>query len=200
MHPKLTGKCDYQIGNQAKVSTMAIDWRAIASQVGGIEPDGKERIVGTDGGRRALELLLGEENIREAVDHWADQKPGEFTAEQVLIIISSTVAMERCYEIYKREPASDRACAAVFLLAEMADSRVLPWVCEFLEDGNDGIRWNGLMALRMILEGPLGDEGIATAKELLTKAESDSDERLQERAREIRHQLASDPRLSHLEL
>ena len=179
---------------------MAIDWREIASKVGAIEPDGSERIAGTEGGRRALELLLGEDNIREAVDHWADQKLGEFTAEQVLIIISSSVAMERCYEIYKREPASLRACAAVFLLAEMADSRVLPWVHEFLEDSNEAIRWNGLMALRMILEGPLGDEGIATAKKLLTKAESDFDQRLQERAREIRQQLASNPRLRHLEL
>ena len=95
----------------------------------------------------------------------------------------STVAMERCYEIYKTDPASSRAAAAVFLLAEMADSRVLPWVREFLEDEHESIRWNGLMALRMILdEGPLGDEGIDTAKELLTKAESDSDQRLQERA------------------
>ena len=179
---------------------MAIDWREIAGKVGGFDPDGGERDVGTDGARRALELLLGEENIREAVDHWADQKPGEFTAEQVLIIISSTVAMERCYEIYKRDPASSRAGAAVFLLAEMADSRVLPWVSEFLEDSSLSIRWNGLMALRMILEGPLGDAGIATAKELLTKAESDSDQRLHERAREIRRQLASDPRLRHLEL
>jgi hypothetical protein len=179
---------------------MAIDWREIASKVGGLEPDGSERIAGTDGGRRALEILLGEENIREAVDHWADQKPGEFTAEQVLIIISSTIAMERCYEIYKQDPASNRASAAVFLLSEMADSRVLPWMREFLDDDNEGIRWNGLMALRMVLEGPLGDEGIAIAKELLTKAASDSDQRLHERAREIRHQLASNPRLRHLEL
>jgi hypothetical protein len=179
---------------------MAIDWLEIARRVGSLEPDGSERIAGTDGGRRALELLLGEENIREAVDHWADQKPGEFIAEQVLIIISSTVAMERCYEIYKRDPNSSRAGAAVFLLSEMADARVLPWVREFLNDDNEGHRWNGLMALRMILEGPLGDEGIATAKELLIKAESDSDRRLQERAKEIRQQLASDPRLRHLEL
>lgn len=196
-HPELIQKCDYQSDGE---QIMAIDWREIASKVGGFDPDGQERIVGTDGGRRALELLLGEENIREAVDHWADQKPGEFTVEQILIIISSSVAMKRCYEIYKTDPASNRAGAAVFLLAEMADSRVLPWVSEFLEDSSRGIRWNGLMALRTILIGPLGDAGIETARELLTKAESDSDQQLQERAREIRHQLASDPRLGHLEL
>jgi HEAT repeat protein len=179
---------------------MAIDWYEVASQLGGIEADGSERVMGTDGGRRALELLLGEENIRDAVDHWADQKPGEFTAEAVLLIIGSTVAMERCYEIYKAEPASHRAGAAVFLLAEMADSRALPWVREFLEDSSEGIRWNGLMALRRILEGALGDAGIASAKELLSNAEADASERLRDRAREVRHQLASDPSLSHLEL
>ena len=43
---------------------MAIDWTEIANKVGGFGPDGEGRIVGTDGGRRALELLLGEENIR----------------------------------------------------------------------------------------------------------------------------------------
>jgi hypothetical protein len=179
---------------------VGIDWREIASKVGGFQPDGHERITGTDGGRRALELLLGEENIREAVDHWADQKPGEFTVEQALIIIGSTVAIDRCYEIYKREPNSSRAVLAVFLLSEMADSRVLPWLREFLDDDNEGIRWNGLMALRMVLEGALGDDGVATAKKLLAKAESDSNQRLQERAKEIRDQLRSDPRLRHLEL
>jgi hypothetical protein len=193
-----------QSARSAKIKSvenrMAIDWLEMARRIGGIDPDGRERITGTDGGRRALELLLGEENIREAVDHWADQKPGEFTAEQVLIIISSTVAMKRCYEIYKEEPGSQRAGAAIFLLSKMADSRVLPWLREFMEDGNEGIRWNGLMALGMMLAGPLGDDGIAIGKELLIQAESDPYVPLRERAREIRHRLASDPRLGHLGL
>jgi len=37
---------------------MAIDWREIAIKVDGFEPDGRERIVGTDGGRRALDSYL----------------------------------------------------------------------------------------------------------------------------------------------
>ncbi|MFZ0302942.1 MAG: HEAT repeat domain-containing protein [Terracidiphilus sp.] len=179
---------------------MAIDWENIARQVGGLEPDGSERTVGTDGGRRAIELILGEQNIREAVDHWADQKPGEFTAEMVLRIIRSTVAMERCYEIYKNEPDSRRAGAAVFLLYEMADPRVLPWVREFLDDKNFSVRWNGAMALQEILRGPANDDDIALAKGLLSKAESDPDERIRERAAEIRRRLKSDPSLQHLGL
>ena len=83
-----------------------------------------------------------------------------------------------------------RAAAAVFLLSEMADSRVLPWVREFMEDGNASVRWNALIALGQVLQGPLGDEGIALAKELLAKAETDHEQRLRERAIEIREQLA----------
>jgi hypothetical protein len=179
---------------------MGIDWKYLASQVGGLEPDGTERITGTDGGRRAIELLLGEENIRDAVDCWADERVGAFTAEIVLKIIRSTVAMERCYEIYKSESNTRRAGASVFLLAEMADSRVLPWLPELLRDSSFSIRSCGLSALQMILSGPLNDEGIEAAKKLLAHAEKDADERLRERAAEIRQRLAADPSLGHLEL
>jgi len=179
---------------------MAIDWYAVARDIGALKSDGSEQIAGTHAGRRALELLLGEENIRHAVDHWADQKPGEFTAEAVLLIISSTVAMERCYEIYKNDPMSPRAGAAVFLLSEMADSRALAWMRELMQDKSVHIRWNGVMALGRILAGPLNDEGIAIAKELLINAETDPEERLRERATEIRRRLASDPTLGHLGL
>jgi hypothetical protein len=43
---------------------MTIDWEALAKQIGGLQPDGTDRTVGTQGGRRALEILLGEENLR----------------------------------------------------------------------------------------------------------------------------------------
>ena len=99
------------------------------------------------------------------------------------------MAMNYCYEIYKTEPNTRRSSAAVFLLYEVADSRVLPWIAEFLEDATMTIRWNGVMALENILAGPLGDAGIATAKQLLAKAESDPDEGLREKAREIRNRL-----------
>jgi HEAT repeat protein len=145
----------------------------------------------TPTGRRALEIILGEENVRAAVDHWISQKPGCFTAEMVLSIIRSKVAMERCYEIYKTAQDTEKAYA-VFLLASIADVDVLPWVREFLDDENQGIRWNGLVALRTIVGGPLGDAAIATAKQLLDKAESGSDPEMRQRAKQIRSQLAMD--------
>ena len=161
-----------------------IDWEALAKQVGDITSDGER--WGTPSGRRALEILLGEENLRGTVDYWISQKAGRFTAEMVLNIIRSKVAMERCYEIYKTEYGTENAAAAVFLLSSIAEAEALPWVREFLEDNNRNIRWNGLMVLRTVLLGSLGDAAIATAKELLDKAASDPDSEMRERTREIR--------------
>jgi HEAT repeat protein len=165
---------------------MAIDWKAIAGQIGGLKSDGSERVVGTDGGRRALEILLGEENLRDAVDYFISLQPGAFTAEMVLKIIRSETAMNRCFEIYKTEPGTERGCGAVFLLGCMADDRVLPWVHEFLEDGNEAVRLNGLSVLRNILDGPLSDEELATARHLLEVAESDNNASVRERAAQTR--------------
>jgi len=57
-----------------------------------------------------------------------------------------------------------------------------------------------VVALEQILEGALGDEGIALAKELLAEAEADPNERLRERATEIHKRLALNPYLEHLGL
>ena len=67
-----------------------------------------------------------------------------------------------------------------------------------MEDRNT--RWNTVVALEQVLNGPLGDDGIALAKKLLAEAETDSDERLRERAVEIHKRLAANPFLQHLGL
>ena len=106
--------------------------------------------------------------------------------------------MEYCYEIYKNEPNTERSGRAIFLLSEMADWRFVRWARELME--NPHTRWNALVALEQVLAGPLGDEGIELAKELLAQAEIDSDERLRERAVEIHKRLAAEPHLKHLGL
>jgi len=169
---------------------MTIDWKALDKQVGGC--------WGTEPGIRVLELIVGEENIRDAVDHWITFEPGYGAAEQVLLIMRSGVAMEYCYEIYKNEPNTERSGRAIFLLSEMADWRFVRWARELME--NPHTRWNALVALEQVLAGPLGDEGIELAKELLAQAEIDSDERLRERAVEIHKRLAAEPHLKHLGL
>ncbi len=167
---------------------MAIDWKAIAEQIGGLQRDGGERVVGTPGGSPALEIFIGEENLRDAVDYFISLKPGAFNAEMVLQAIKSEVAMTSCLEIYNSEPGTYRACSAVFLLGCMADARALPWVREFFDDSNEAVRLNGLRVLQNILYGPLDDDDMATAKGLFDRAESDPHTSVRERALDIRQQ------------
>ena len=168
---------------------MGIDWKHIASQVDGLTPDGRERIVGTEGGRHAIEILLGENNLREAVDYWIDGQPGCFTAEMVLKVARPRVAMERCYEIFKSSTSAERRSAAVFLLACFADVEALPWINDFLNDTEKVVRWNALQVLRYILYGPVGNNSISLIRDLLNKADSDPDLETRRLASEVRQQL-----------
>jgi hypothetical protein len=169
---------------------VTIDWRALDKRVGGC--------WGTDPAIRVLELIVGEENLRNAVDLWIALEPGYGAAQYVLMIMRSTVAIEYCYKIYKEELNTDRALRAIFVLSTMANSEFVRWARELMEDRNT--RWNALVALEQVLQGPLGDEGIRVAKELLVQAETDSDQRLRERAMEIHKRLATNPFLEHLGL
>jgi|SRR5271168_435664 len=174
---------------------MAIDWEAIATQVGDLNWHGNvRRGSGTDSGRRALEILLGEENLRDAVDYFISLEPGWDTAEMVMKIIRSKIAMAHCLEIYKSEPGTERACSAIFVLGSFADRTALPWVGDFLGDSNVAVRLNGLRVLQNILYdfSTLSDEQLSTAKELLKRTESDPDPAVQERAAEIRTWLNED--------
>ena len=165
---------------------MAVDWKELAKQVGDLNPDESEKGSGTESGQRALEILIGEENLRHAVDYFMTDAPGAFTVEMLLKVMRSKAAMARCYEIYKMEPGSLRACNAIFLLGSIADKKALPWVNEFLEDDYFPVRLNGLKVLQTILYGPLNDTDIRTAKELLDRAESDSHAPVRERASQMR--------------
>lgn len=166
---------------------MAIDWKAVATQVGDLSPDGREKGSGTASGRRTLEILIGEENIRDAVEHFISLEPGAFTAEMVLKIIRSKIAMSRCFEIYKTEPNTERGCSAIFLLGSIADCTALPWISDFLDNSSETVRLNGLRVLQNILYdySALSDEQLATAKQLLEKAASDPSPAGRERAAEI---------------
>jgi len=110
----------------------------------------------------------------------------------VLKIIKCEIAMKRCFEIYKTDPGTDRACSAVFLLGSIADYKALSWVSEFLDDSNYGVRLNGLRVLQRIICGPLSDADTAIAKELFDKAESDSASTVRERAIQIRQHSSVD--------
>jgi HEAT repeat protein len=162
---------------------MAIDWKRIAEEIGNPREEGNR----LEAGQRALEILIGEQNLREAVDHIISLAPGAFTAEIVMKIIRSRVAMRRCLEIYKSDSDIERARLAVFLLGSIADCTALPWIRDFLEDSDENVRVNGLRVLQTILYAysAMSEGQLATAKELVSEALSSSDPALRERAAEI---------------
>jgi hypothetical protein len=94
--------------------------------------------------REAIELLLGEDAMREAVDYYVSFQPGSELARCVLWEIHPWSAMQRCYEIYRDGKDLGDRRAAVELLRVVADRRALPWVQDFLQDPDPVIQQWGM--------------------------------------------------------
>jgi hypothetical protein len=115
-----------------------IDWTALAKQLGTILEQGESG--GSEYAYRALEIIIGPENLRAAVDHYVAQQPGYELARSVLRQLHPWSAMVRCREIYLTETDIEVRRDAVELLRVVADRRVLPWIPEFLNDPDEGVQ------------------------------------------------------------
>lgn len=109
-----------------------IDWEQLAVAVGSIRPDGSMH-AGTDYAQRALEHILGDENIRAAVELVVTAGPADHLAASVLRFIQSPRALDLAYSIFKTRPYAE-APLAVWLTKEIGLPRSLDWIEEFLAD------------------------------------------------------------------
>lgn len=153
--------------------------------------------VGTEGGniesvsiqdaQRVIEILIGEENLREAVDYYIDGKPGCELARFVLRQFHPWTAMEYCYEIYKSDENRERRIFAVELLRAVADKRALVWVKEFLEDEDSQIQNYGIGILDYLnLKSLIIMEDV---EEILLIADKHSNPGVRETAQMLREQI-----------
>jgi HEAT repeat protein len=126
-----------------------IDWEQLARQLGLLHPDGESS--GSGAAQQALELLLGEDRLRAAVDYYISGGPGSELARNVLWMLHPWSAMQYCYEIYRSDADVDTRRSAVELLRVVADRRALPWVQEFLNDPDPGIQSWGAGVLDQML-------------------------------------------------
>jgi hypothetical protein len=110
-----------------------IDWEHLAVETGSILPGGRFA-AGSGHAMQALELILGEENIRNAVERAVTFAPSGWLAASVLRHIQSRQALELAYAIYKTRPYAE-APGAVWLIKEIGHPRALAWIEEFLADG-----------------------------------------------------------------
>jgi ribosomal protein S18 acetylase RimI-like enzyme len=132
-----------------------IDWAALARRLGTLRDDGERG--GTVEGQRALSELLGERELRAAVDYYVTSGPGSELVRSVLILLRPWTAMQRCYEIFRSNTEPDHRRAAVELLRVVADGRALAWVPEFLQDRDAGVQTWGAGVLDQLVWGGFVD-------------------------------------------
>ena len=164
-----------------------IDWVSLGKQTGTLKESGGES-VSTQDAQRAIEILIGEENLREFVDYYIDGKPGYELGRLVLRQFHPWSAMEYCYEIYKSDENPQRRMFAVELLRSIADKRALKWIDEFLDDENLQIQVLGICIIDYLnLKSLITLEDV---EEILSKAERHSNPGVRETAQLIRKQIS----------
>lgn len=126
-----------------------IDWEHLAKQLGTLRPDGES--CSSDDAGRAIESIIGEEQLRAAVQYYIAGRPGSELARFVLRQLRPWSAMQHCYEIYRSRAALEDRVSAVELLRVVADRRALPWLIEFLGDPDPGIQLWGAGLLDQLL-------------------------------------------------
>ncbi len=165
-----------------------IDWKALAFQLGTLKPEEPGESGGSRYAQQAIELLLGEDNLRKAVDHYVAGEPGFELARSMLRLIRPWSAAERCYELYRSEKEVETRLMAVVLLRDVADERALSWVGEFLEDEDAGIQGWGVGVLEQLLYW--GFIEVEDAEPLILKAEGHANIHVREQAALIRGLMA----------
>jgi hypothetical protein len=88
------------------MAVMEINWGEIRSVVRTEMPDLEP--AGGDAARRALEVILGEEALRERVDYYVAHRPASELVRSVLWQLRPWSAMARCRELAQLRTRSRR--------------------------------------------------------------------------------------------
>jgi hypothetical protein len=170
-----------------------INWDRLAYEAGVVSrrfPDGGVQTpFGSPYVRRALELLLGQNNIRDAVtlalESPRDRVAARVIATELLRLAQSFEATGLAYQAYRAYKGSwpEGAAAAVGLIVDIAHPAAIDWVEEFL--GDPDVASAGVALLdELILDGRVQPDD-ARVKSALLKATSHEDERVRARAQRI---------------
>ena len=157
------------------------NWVNIAKEVEAIGENGYQ-FSSSQKAREAIEILLGKDNLKEAVRYYVAHKPGSELLRSVLWQLHPYSAMEECYRIFKESSNLDEKIDAVELLRVVADKRVLKWVPEFLEHENSGIQNWGIGIIDQLLFSHLCDD--EDVVEILQQASKHHSQYVREKAEE----------------
>ncbi len=154
----------------------------------------QERQARRDAGLPAisvLELIIGEDRIREAVDFYVAHAYRDST-ELVLSFLRRfrpLSAMQRCYKIIQSDANRETRRAAISLLTDIADGHALDWIDEFLADPDDWIQQGAINILdQMLFGGGIREyeEAMGKAGRLLTSAETHPNPNVRQGAANLR--------------
>ena len=162
--------------------SIPIDWQTLAKELGTIQETGES---GSDfDAHRALDLIIGHDELCKAVDWVIHDHPGFALARAVLRVLQPWTAVQYCYDLYRSQQDLHVRRAAVWLLSDIADPQTLDWVAEFLDDSDEEIQAWGVHLLNELVRASL--TGFDGSDALLSKAECHSNPHVQQRAAEIR--------------
>ena len=159
-----------------------IDWQALASKLDLFTANGERS--GDEAAQRALELIIGEDALRQSVDYYIAGGRGSMLARSVLWQLRPWSAMSYCYEIFKGSQELEIRRTAVELLRVVADRRAVPWIREFLYDSDPEIQSWGIGVLDQLLFSKLVES--EEAEDLMSAAEVHPNEAVRECAERIR--------------
>ncbi len=139
----------------------------------------------------ALEQIIGEDVIREAVDYYVAWKQERDLVRSILWAIRPWSAMQRCYEIIRSSDDREDRRAAVELLRVAADERALDWIDEFLADPDDWIQQGAVNILDQMLFGGgirYNEPAMEKVDRLLASAETHPNPNVRQGAASLRAQ------------
>lgn len=118
--------------DEATPNNKLIDWEQIAVMTGSLQ-DGSEHGDAVNA-LRALEILLGENALREAADHYISGAPGGELIRSILMLLRPKSVMEYCFHLYHNSEELQVRRNAIELLSGIADESTLKWVNELFDD------------------------------------------------------------------
>ncbi len=149
---------------------------------------GETLATGGSGGtwvaRMALELTIGQQRFRDAVDWCVDDKPGAELARLVLADVQPPSAGDRCIEIFRFEVDLKRRQTAVSVLCLVVVNSQLYIVEELLNDSDPTIQESGAVILESLVESQLRSD--PDPEPYVVLAEMHPNERVREKAQTIR--------------
>ena len=164
-----------------------IDWIELSRKIG----QDKSIIYSSSFAMLAIEQIIGEDAIRQAVDYYVAYRRESELVYHVLWRLRPWSAIQRCYEIIRSSDDREDRRAAVGLLKVVGDERVLDWIDEFLGDPDDWIQQGAINILdQMLFSGGIryNEPAMEKVDRLLASAETHPNPNVRQGAVSLRAQ------------